>query len=250
MSEETTGGKGKNPLGWFKFYGDDFFGDDKVQQMGWAIKGQYLFLLWHQFRYGGIPKDWKTVWNMLGNPYGSMARWTAQPGCIAMQHCFPVSDKHDIRINPRMARVRGDAFRKSATKRANRRATAVKRKPGADGRKADDCPFKEADSLKDARVGAREKSCPSARFSIDSEIKKLYDEYTGKGLISKSEADRLRFFGKAFCLKRRRNVQNWQGCLRSVIEDPKKKEWSRRILPADEDAGHEAIKRLQKKGLL
>lgn len=94
-------------LGWWPFYGRDFFGDERVKLMSNAQIGMYTKLLDHQWNEGSIPTTigysaFMDLRNVLHDPVLAEKEFSE-----VMSHCFVPHPKLELRVyNVKMDKVR------------------------------------------------------------------------------------------------------------------------------------------------
>ena len=83
---------------WLAWYGDDFYMDDRVQDMSLEQQGAYLRLLWCAWRDGSIPADPVVLARRLRVTTSRFRKiWEAVSPCW-----FPVPDEPEKLTNPRL----------------------------------------------------------------------------------------------------------------------------------------------------
>jgi uncharacterized protein YdaU (DUF1376 family) len=94
---------------WMAWYGDDFYMDDRVQDMDLEQQGAYQKLLWCAWRDGSIPSDGAVLARRLGVTLARFRRIWA-----AIEPCWnPHPDNPDRLTNKRIEseRAKKDAVR-------------------------------------------------------------------------------------------------------------------------------------------
>lgn len=67
---------------YFPFFGSDFYGSEHVRMMTWEERGLYMFLLWHAWVHGSIPKEVEKLAKLFDRDVEWMeARWKALEPC-------------------------------------------------------------------------------------------------------------------------------------------------------------------------
>jgi uncharacterized protein YdaU (DUF1376 family) len=56
------------------FYGNDFYGNERVKLASLAVRGLYVQLLWHEWAEGSIPSDAKHIALLVGRPEKDVMR--------------------------------------------------------------------------------------------------------------------------------------------------------------------------------
>lgn len=169
---------------WYPRYVDDYNTDDKVQDMSWAERGFYDFLLDMQWKHGSIPADRRRL--------ARWARMTVDQFEVTfgpmVDLCFASVPGDDSQLrNPKQERVRAEqeTFSALQRERANNRwqsgiaPASTRHTPGNAGPMPDECRVdaSEISNVKD-KLRTEETFAAAPRVSFD--FASVYDAYPRK----------------------------------------------------------------------
>mgnify|MGYP006278362715 CR=1 FL=1 len=116
-------------LPWFKFYPQEFMGDENVQLMGPSELGIYIAMLCHQWKAGAVPDDPRMVARICrGTPEQVEKAWDLVRPCFK-EH----PDRDGFIIQPRLEKERQAALnRKEAARKAAQARHGSQEQPDSD----------------------------------------------------------------------------------------------------------------------
>lgn len=162
MSDEAN-------LPWFKFYPQEFMGDENVQLMGPAELGIYIAMLCHQWKAGAVPDDPKMVARICrGTPDQVEEAWTL------IRPCFePDGERDGYIVQPRLEKERAAAIRR----RESARNAAQAKADGNAERDADRSADGNADRTPE-RGAMRASNASDGQKNRDTEVTELQEVQT------------------------------------------------------------------------